>query len=137
MLGLSVGIVGTAGSKTMIYEPKDPAPFLGMELALGDSSKYHLTVSEACIQKVGAKFAEVANIETLLKKRITLPKLGGFLDAMERGYAQAYDGAENHLALKGEIAQMKKMALQTVLEEALGEHVSKLDRLSRRFLGIV
>jgi hypothetical protein len=133
---LSVGNVGAADSKTRIYEPSQAASFLGMELCRDTEGKYKLRISEACIQNVGSKFAQAGDIDVLLQKRVTLPRLGGFLDAMEAGYLQAYVGAENHSALVSEVRSMKGAALENALEQALGEHVSKLGKKERRFLGI-
>ncbi|MBT2186579.1 reverse transcriptase/maturase family protein [Sphingobium nicotianae] len=135
-IGLSVGNVGAADSKTRIYEPHQSASFLGMEIFRHSDSNYRLRISEACIQNIGAKFARTEDIDTLLQKKITLPRLGGFLDAMESGYLQAYEGADNHGELVGEVRRMKAASLAITLEQALGEQVAKLGRKERRFLGI-
>lgn len=135
-IGLSVGSVGASDSKTRIYSPSEAATFLGMEIFLGPNGDYLLRVSEACIQNIGAKFARAGDIDTLLQKKITLPRLGGFLEAMEGGYLQAYEGAQNHTELVAEVRLMKEAALANALEQALGEQVSKLGRKERRFLGI-
>lgn len=86
---------------------------------------------------MGAKFASAGNIDTLLQRNVTLPRFGNYLDAMESGYLQAYEGAQNHAMLVTEIRSMKAAALAHVLEQTLGEQVSKLGRKERRFLGIM
>ena len=121
---------------TTEYEPLQPASFLGMELAWCAGSGFQLRISDKCIQKIGAKFAEAGIIEKLLARQVTLPKLGKLLDEMERGYLQAYEAAENHRALVKEVRQMKATALEAALEETFGESIYRLDKKRRRFLGI-
>jgi len=135
-IGLSIGTTSKVDSKTKIYEPDDAADFLGMEICWRVGAGYQLRISKACIEKVGAKFGSVSNVDTLLSKKLLLPKLGTYLDSIENGYLRAYDGAENHDELRQELAVMKKCALNAVLEEALGTAVHKLSSKSRRFIGI-
>lgn len=135
-IGLSVGSVGANDSKTRIYSPAESAMFLGMEICQSSDNTYRLRISEASIQNIGAKFTKAGDVEMLLQKNVILPRLGGFLDAMESGYLQAYEGAENHAALVKEVRLMKAGALARVLEQVLGEQVSNLGRKERRFLGI-
>jgi hypothetical protein len=135
-LGLSIGVVGGEKSKTRIYEPLEPASFLGMELAWRVGSGFQLRISQKCIEKIGAKFAEAGVIENLLARDVTLPKLGKLLDEMERGYLQAYEAAENHGELVREVRRMKSTALECALEETFGEDIYRLDKKRRRFLGI-
>jgi RNA-directed DNA polymerase len=135
-LELNVGDIAAKGSKTTIYEPNASADFLGMEIAPTDDGSYGLRVGEACIEKIGSKFCHAGNIEQLLKKRVTLTRLGSYLDSMEAGYLQAYEGAENHNKLVAEVRQMKLAALNAALEELFGERVSTLTRMERRFIGL-
>lgn len=135
-LGLSVGTVGAFGSKTRIFNPAESATFLGMEICRKPDTSYSLRVSDATIQNVGSKFATAGDINTLLQKKVTLPRLGSFLAGMESGYIQAYEGAENLADLIGEVRAMKAFALASALEQALGEHVSHLGKKERRFLGL-
>lgn len=122
-LGLSIGLVGGQGSKTRIYDPSQAASFLGMELVWRTASGFQLRISDKCIEKIGAKFAEAANLEKLLARGITLPKLGKLLDEMERGYLQAYEAAENHRNLVQEVRRMKSAALECALEETFGAYI--------------
>lgn len=135
-LGLSIGIVDAERSKTRIYEPLQPASFLGMELAWRVGSGFQLRISEKSIAKIGAKFAEAGVVENLLQKGVTLPMLGKHLLEMERGYLQAYEAAENHAELVREVRRMKASALEFALEETFGEDIYRLDKKRRRFLGI-
>ena len=135
-LELNVGDIAAAGSKTFVYEPSASADFLGMEIARAAGGSYCLRVGDACIEKIGSKFCHAGSIEQLLKKGVTLTRLGSYLDAMEAGYLQAYEGAENHSALVAEVRQMKAAALNATLEELFGERVGTLSRRERRFIGL-
>ena len=95
-----------------------------------------MRVGDACIEKIGSKFCHAGSIEQLLKKGVTLTRLGSYLDAMEAGYLQAYEGAENHNKLVAEVRQMKAAALNAALEELFGERVATLSRRERRFIGL-
>lgn len=135
-LELNVGDIAATGSKTFVYEPSASADFLGMEIAPANGGSYCLRVGEACIEKIGAKFCHAGSIEQLLEKGVTLTRLGSYLDAMEAGYLQAYEGAENHNKLVAEVRQMKAAALNAVLEQLFGERVTTLSRKDRRFIGL-
>lgn len=135
-LGLKIGHPDRSGSKSAIYEPKQAAEFLGMEITPAPSGDYCLMVSDACIQKIGAKFCQVASLDHLLTKQLTLTRLGGYLDAIERGYVRAYDGAENHGKLRRELVQMKEAAITYVLENLFGERLPNLSKQQRTFIGL-
>jgi hypothetical protein len=135
-LGLSIGVVGAENSKTRIFEPLEPASFLGMQLAWRVGGGFQLRISQKCIEKVGAKFAEAGVIGKLLARGVTLPMLGKLLAEMERGYLQAYEAAENHSELVREVRRMKAAALECALEETFGEEIYRLDKKRRRFIGI-
>ncbi|MBL9068580.1 MAG: hypothetical protein JNM03_01145 [Sphingopyxis sp.] len=135
-LSLSIGAIGTKNSKTKVYKPEESAEFLGMEIAFSDSGEYELRISDKCVQNIGAKIAGLGRVDALLQKRVTLPRLGGFLDALSSGYLQAYKGAANHTELVHEVSTMKRAALVSAIEEALGQHFSALNKKQRRFLGI-
>jgi RNA-directed DNA polymerase len=135
-LGLTIGDPGTAGSKTAIYEPAQSADFLGMQIAPTSQGGYCLRVSKACIEKVGAKFCHAVCIDELLRKRLTLTRLGAHLDSMQHGYAQAYQGAENHGELIHEIELMKAEAIQYVLVDLFGDRLPKLSSKQRQFIGL-
>ncbi len=136
-IGLKIGSIGADGSKTTIYPPHEAALFLGLEMTKQDGGDYKLLVPAKCIEKIGAKFAAMGKIDSLLQKKITLPRLGGFLDAMESGYIQAYRCADNLDELISEVKTMKKAALNGALEEALGAQLKSFSPKIRRFLGIV
>lgn len=135
-IGLRIGSIGADGSKTTIYPPHEAALFLGLEMTKHDGGDYKLLVPAKCIEKIGGKFASMGEIDSLLQKKITLPRLGGFLEAMESGYIQAYRCADNLDQLISEVKTMKKAALNGVLEEALGTQLKSFPPKIRRFLGI-
>ncbi len=135
-LELVVGDIGASGSKTDIYRPEAAADFLGMEIIPDGRGSYCLRIAAACIDKIATKFAEAGSIDGLMRKRVTLTKMGTYLEAMERGYIQAYQGARNHDELVLAVRNMKDLAVGAVLEELFGEQVTKLTPRERRFIGL-
>jgi hypothetical protein len=107
-----------------------------MEIVWRVGSGFQLRISDKTVQKIGAKFAETGDIDNLLRRGVTLPKLGKLLEEMERGYLQAYECAKNHDELVREVHRMKDAALRAALEETFGEMISKLDKKRLKFLGI-
>lgn len=135
-LGMNVGIIGATDSKTRKFKPKHSAEFLGMDIAWSNG-KYTLQINDKCLQKVAAKMAQASSLDFLLQKKITLPRLGSYLDAVERGYSEAYSGAENIDILKNELSAQKNGVISSVLEEVLGiEKVSSLTMKHKKFLGL-
>jgi len=135
-LALSLGVLGDEHSKTKIFSPAQCPDFLGMELDCGPDGVDFLKIGQKTIEKIGGKFLSMASIDNLLQKGITLPTLGSRLDAMERGYVSAYQGAKNLGDLTNELSQMKQACLSNVLEEIFGADALKLSSKKRRFLGI-
>jgi hypothetical protein len=135
-LGLSLGVIGEEGSKTSIYEPDEPADFLGMEMRFDCKGRCFLRVSEKTLQRIESNFAAMTKIDYLLQKKLTLPLLGGRLEAMRRGYISAYHGAENMSELKSRVSKASDPIFENILEEMFGADMRKLNHKQRRFLGI-
>ena len=135
-LALSLGVLGDEHSKTKIFSPSQCAHFLGMELDCGPDGVDFLKIAQKTVEKIGQKFSKMASIDDLLQRSVTLPTLGSRLDAMERGYVSAYQGAKNLDDLKIELANMKQACLAQALEEIFGLDALKLSSKKRRFLGI-
>jgi hypothetical protein len=108
-----------------------------MQIALKSNGSYGLVISDTTIERITRRFAFAGSIDELLKKQITLTRLGTHLDAMERGYLQAYEGAENHYHLVGQVKEMKRMALQSVFEDLFGlQAFENLSKKEKRFLDL-
>ncbi|MGB3803891.1 MAG: reverse transcriptase domain-containing protein [Sphingopyxis granuli] len=135
-MSLSLGMIDTENSKTRIYEPNEAAEFVGMEMRFQDNGKCYLQVSEQTLQRVEGRFAEMATIDKLLQKKITLPFLGARLEAMEKGYIAAYHGAQNMSELKTRVRNAAGPIVQAVLESIFGPTVKSLNQKERRFLGL-
>ncbi len=136
-IGLSIGSIGEANSKTNIYEPLQSAEFLGMEICAKNSEGYELRIPQSSIEKVTAKFADSGDIDVLLRKNISLTRLGAYLDSMQSGYHQAYSGAANYNELRAQTENLKEAAMTQVLEELFGEAaLSKLSSKKRKFIGV-
>lgn len=135
-LALSLGVLGDKHSKTRIFSPSQCPEFLGMELDCGADGVDFLKISQKTVESIGQKFLKMASIDNLRQKGVTLPTLGSRLEAMERGYVSAYQGAKNLDDLKVEVAAMRHACLGQVLEEIFGSDALKLSSKKRRFLGI-
>jgi len=135
-LGLSLGIIGDPNSKTMIYQPDEPAEFVGMEMRFEPNGKCRLCVSEKTLRRLESRIAEMSDLDTLLQKKITLPHLGSRLGAMATGYIAAYHGATNMSELKARVIGAAAPVVSRVLESIFGPTVKNLDRKERMFLGL-
>lgn len=135
-LSLDLGIMGEPKSKTMIFEPSQPAEFVGMEMRFGNDGKCSLFVSEKTLESVEARFAELSKIDTLLQKKITLPFLGARLGAMKKGFIAAYHGAQNMAELKARVEAASAPVVEVVLEEIFGGAMKSLGPKERKFLGL-
>lgn len=135
-LSLDIGIIGDSGSKSLIYEPDQPAEFVGMEMRFSDKGKCYICVSEKTLQGLEVRFTDMANIDNLLQKKITLPFLGARLEAMSKGYIAAYHGAQNMSELKSRIKAISGPVIATVLENVFGPTMNTLGRNERKFLGL-
>ena len=115
LIGLNLGALDTKDTKTKIYAPGSPASFLGMDLVKGTNDKYHLQISQKCLEAISSKIAHAANIDFLLGKKITLTRLGSYLEAMKRGYTEAYKGAENLSQLEKDLSMQTKAVENHIL----------------------
>lgn len=135
-IGLSIGLVDEASSKTKIFAPDEAAEFLGMEMRFGQNGKCSLWIGEKTLVRIEERFTEMMSLDVLIKEGVTLPMLGSRLEAMRRGYIAAYGGAENMEELKGRIRNISDPIVHTVLEEIFGIQMRSLNKKQRRFLGI-
>ena len=135
-LGLSLGQIDAAGSKTRIYAPDEPADFLGMEMRFVKSGRCELRVSERTIEAIEKNFAAMMEIDNLLQKKITLATVGGRIEAMKRGYIAAYHGVSNMSDLKSRIKSISDPLFEAILEEIFGIDLARLSSKHRRFLAI-
>lgn len=135
-LSLEIGGVGEKGSKTHIYEPDQDVDFLGMGMRFSKGGKCHLFVTNKTLENIEARFAQLADIDVLLQKRLTLPSLGGRLESMAKGYRYAYQGAKNMSELSERVNEASRRTLETVLEEIFGERLLTLGKKERKFLGL-
>lgn len=135
-LSLDLGIIDDPKSKTIIFEPDQPAEFVGMEMRFRDDGKCYLCVSEKTLQRLETRFAEMSQIDNLLQKKITLPFLGARLEAMTKGYIAAYHGAQNMTELKARVQAQSAPVIEAVLENVFGVTMKTLGRKERMFLGL-
>jgi RNA-directed DNA polymerase len=135
LVGLTIGDIGSPGSKTHLYPPDLPADFLGMEIKRkGDT--YCLFVSQAIVQKIGNRFAELSAIERLTEKGITLTTLGTFIGNMQCGYRNAYDAAHNFDDFKKELEELGAGLKECVLYHLFGAQLEHLTSNELKFVGV-
>lgn len=132
---LTIGDINALNSKTRLYSPAQPAEFLGMEIRRkGD--RYCLCVSDAVIQKIGNRFAELSSIERLTEKGVALTTLGTFIANMQCGYRNAYDAAHNFEVFKKRLETLGSGLKDCVLHHLFGPQLDKLTAAELRFVGV-
>jgi RNA-directed DNA polymerase len=135
-LQLELGVLDDPQSKTKIFQPSEPADFVGMQMRFEKDGKCILCVSEKTLQNLEGRFAEMMDVDKLLQRKITLPHLGGRLDAMAKGYIAAYHGAANMGELKARVQAASAPVIEAVLEDIFGPTMKHLAPKQRQFLGI-
>lgn len=134
-LGLEIGEIDDPQSKTKLYAPHEPADFLGMEIAMTKAG-YSLRVSKATCAKIGQKLSELGTVAALVDRNVKLTTLGTFLRSIQRGYINAYDGADNIKEFGEEVAQLCNGAKQNVLIELFGSKLGELTDAEKAFVGL-
>jgi RNA-directed DNA polymerase len=133
-LGLEVPAI-RPGSKSVIYEPGEPAEFLGVSLVLHGTS-YRVELASAQIQVIRDELLKCGSIPELVSRKISLPKLGHVLALRRNGYLAAYDICHNVLQLEHELANLEQRVLRTIYRDGLGIDLHRLAGAARTFLGL-
>lgn len=135
-LGLNIGDPGEPGSKTMIYQPDQPAEFLGMELVLS-SGTCQLQVGHRAIDKIVERIHSGGSTAALLERKVSLTTMGTHFRNLQAGYLNAYDGAQNRDDLEAAMAKASRKAQRKVLVELFGEvGLTNLGATQRSFVGL-
>ncbi len=135
-LELNIGDPGESGSKTMIYQPDQPAEFLGMELVLS-SGVCQLQVGQRSIDKIVERIHSGGTTLSLLERKVSLTTMGTHFRNLQAGYLNAYDGAQNRDDLEAAMAKASRKAQRKVLIELFGEAgLAKLGATERGFVGL-
>lgn len=135
-MGLHIGDLGAAGSKTMVYAPEEPAAFLGMEITRRDG-RYRLLVPDSVFADLEGKFADASTPAGLMALRVRLTDMGRYFRSLESGYLNAYAEAENRDRLRDRLELLALAAQQKVLEDIFTvERLLDMSPEERRFVGI-
>ncbi len=135
-LELNIGDPGEPGSKTMIYQPDQPAEFLGMELVLS-SGVCQLQVGQRSIDKIVERIHSGGTTLSLLERKVSLTTMGTHFRNLQAGYLNAYDGAQNRDDLEAAMAKASRKAQRKVLIQLFGEvGLAKLGATQRGFVGL-
>lgn len=133
--GLTVPDLGT--SKCQIYNPNQPADFLGMEISPDGADGYGLSIPRDVFRRVSRKFDSFADPEFLEDEQLVFDGLSRRLQSMESGYMASYAEASNLHQLRKCIETSKSNVVETILKNAFGDSaVSGLSVKQRRFFGL-
>lgn len=136
-IGLTLGAPNAAGSKTAIFPPGEPAPFLGMEISRAPTGKHLLRVSASCIGDCVTRVRLAGDLDYLQEKKVRLTGMGQYFKSILNGYIHAYAEARNCDDLKAAVEQAAKAAQASILRELFGR--ARLESLSAKqfdFIGI-
>jgi hypothetical protein len=106
-----------------------------MEIAMTKAG-YSLRVSKATCAKIGQKLSELGTVSALVDRNVKLTTLGTFLLSIQRGYVNAYDGADNIKEFGEEVAKLCNGAKQSVLIELFGSKLGELTDAEKAFVGL-
>ncbi|MFZ6647286.1 reverse transcriptase domain-containing protein [Undibacterium sp. TJN25] len=133
-IGLSVPPIAL-GSKSVIYDPKQPAEFLGLELSV-TAKGYDLRVSETQLNRLTQEIGSFGSIKELLSRKITLRTLGQSVSAKRNGYLAAYAVCSNIDNVVKELDIAERRALKNLYGQGLGINLKSIGADARTFLGL-
>lgn len=136
-LDLSVPVI-EEGTKSVICETAKPLLFLGVEIYFSQKHlKWLHKVPEKQLEKIKVKIDQLSDIKKLLRKNIRFVDFASKVAGMEKGYLNAYKGANNIDHLKQTIRESQKRAITSIFTEMFGpEVVSALTAEHLDFLSI-
>jgi retron-type reverse transcriptase len=136
-LGLDIGEPNAENSKTRIYEPGEPAEFLGLELSRDSKGRYRLNISDDVQSRVLQKLDNFSKLDYLLENGKSLTSMGGFFQNIARGYVNAYAEAENVGVFRERVNAKLADVQRQIVAELFGEaRLAKLSKAQRAFIGV-
>lgn len=123
------------GSKSVIYEPSQPAEFLGLGLCL-ENGQYVLKLMPDQLASIRESLLQMASIKELLNRNIKLAKLGQAIESRKSGYIHAYMDCVNAEELEHELADIQQKVLKKIYTDGLHIDIHNLPRETRTFLGL-
>ncbi len=122
-------------SKTRIYEPREPAEFLGLGLCKMETG-YSLRLLDAQREAIRNRILALGSVKELLAQRINLASLGSAVANRISGYVAAYDCCDNITELEHELESLRKKLLRRIYQNDLQIPIAKLSAEARTFLAL-
>ncbi|WP_183156895.1 reverse transcriptase domain-containing protein [Burkholderia pseudomallei] len=133
-IGLEVPPIGP-GSKSVIYQPEEPAEFLGVSL-VPSGGQYQLELAKEQKDRIRDEMLALGSIDQLLARNINLTKLGTVIAQRRNGYLAAYDMCKNVGTLDSALSDLEQRVLRKIYQEGLTIDLGKLSPSARTFLGL-
>lgn len=134
-LRLAIPKLGSAGSKSLIYAPDEPAEFLGLELA-PSAKGFELKLSIKQIERISEEMRGYGSIKELLSRKVTLRTLGMVLRAKRDGYLTAYDACTNIGQVEAELRAIERKCLVKIYRDELKIDLGAIGAEACTFLGL-
>jgi len=134
-LQLAIPKIETAGSKSVIYAPGEPAEFLGLELA-PIATGFELRLSSNQIERIREEMLSYGSVKELLSRKVTLRTLGVVLRAKRDGYLAAYDACTNIGQIEAELKAIERKCLVKIYRDELKIDLSAIGAEACTFLGL-
>lgn len=134
-IGLKIPALDDEETKSIIYEPSQPAEFLGLEMTPVGKA-YELRLSKKQIQRLREEMLNYGSVKELLSRGITLATLGSRLSAKRNGYLAAYDICKNIEHVNNELQDIERKCLLRIYQKDLNIDIPALKAEARTFLGL-
>jgi len=125
-----------SNTKSVIYEPDQPAEFLGLGLCL-EKDRYVLKLMPKQIDSIRDSLLKMGSIKELLNRNIKLANLGQSIESRISGYIYAYVDCVNADELEHELANIQQKVLKKIYTDGLHIDINKLPKEARTFLGLL
>lgn len=134
-LGLSLPNL-EEGSKSIIFEPRQTADFLGLGLTWNNNSaQYVLEVTKSQRDQIRLNLMTLGSISELNARGISLGNLEKAIANRIAGYLHAYRGCSNYTELCNALDDIQQKIMRKIYGE-LGLDLSALSPAHRSFLGL-
>lgn len=134
--GFTIPSSTVPNSKSVHCNPTDTAEFLGIGIVAKGNGTFTAKVMQSQIKDIRKSFFDLASVDQLLARKITLAHLGRFLNAKRSGYIHAYEHCENLAELETALQDIQIKTLKRIYKEGLLIPVNDLSPSAYSFLGI-
>ncbi|WP_428852000.1 reverse transcriptase domain-containing protein [Imbroritus primus] len=122
-------------TKTVIYEPDQPAEFLGLGIR-ESSAGYELALLPRQREAIRRRILDLGSLKELLARKITLANLGTAIANRISGYVAAYDCCSNIDDLERELNSLGTKVRRRIYRDELQIPLAALGADARAFLDI-